>query len=71
MLDLNSIAIGVSPAYSMQVEHPTGKQYAAHLGMVAEYFELPVQENTNVDQIKKVEASFTSILALKQSERNM
>ena len=24
MLDLNSIAVGVSPAFSMKVEHPTG-----------------------------------------------
>ena len=24
MIDLNSIAIGVSPAFSLQVEHPTG-----------------------------------------------
>ena len=31
MLDLNSFAIGVSPAYTMRVEHPTGQQYAEHL----------------------------------------
>ena len=31
MLDLNSIAIGVSPAFSMRVEHPTGQEYASHL----------------------------------------
>ena len=31
MLDLNSIAIGVSPAYSLEVEHPTGEEYASHL----------------------------------------
>ena len=28
MLDLNSIAIGTSPAYSLGVEHPTGEDYA-------------------------------------------
>ena len=28
MLDLNSIAIGISPAFSMRVEHPTGAEYA-------------------------------------------
>ncbi|MGB0600548.1 MAG: NAD(P)-binding domain-containing protein, partial [Rubripirellula sp.] len=28
MLDLNSIAIGVSPAFSLEVEHPTGEEYA-------------------------------------------
>ena len=31
MLDLNSIAIGVSPAFSLEVEHPTGREYALHL----------------------------------------
>ena len=35
MLDLNSIAIGVSPAFTMRVEHPTGKQFAAHLQDIA------------------------------------
>lgn len=53
MLDLNSIAIGVSPAFSLSVEHPTGKEYAAHLRGVAQFFHLPVQDNTNVRSIEK------------------
>ena len=53
MLDLNSIAIGVSPAYSMKIEHPTGPEFAQHLRDIAEYFELPVQENTDVKAIEK------------------
>ena len=39
MLDLNSIAIGVSPAFSLEVEHPTGGEYASHLRGVAKFFE--------------------------------
>ncbi len=31
MLDLNSVAIGVSPAYNMRIEHPTGQDFADHL----------------------------------------
>ena len=58
MLDLNSIAIGVSPAFSLEVEHPTGPEYAAHLRGVAKFFELPVQENTDVLRITKVDESF-------------
>ena len=27
MLDLNAVAIGTSPAYSLKVEHPTGRQF--------------------------------------------
>ncbi|MCH2213478.1 MAG: NAD(P)-binding domain-containing protein [Fuerstiella sp.] len=53
ILDLNSIAIGVSPGYSLEVEHPTGKEYAAHLRGVANFFELPVCERTNVKRIVK------------------
>jgi len=58
MLDLNSIAIGISPAYNMRVEHPTGAEFAAHLQNIVEYFELPVQENTNVTSIEKQDDLF-------------
>ncbi len=59
MLDLNSIAIGVSPAYNMRVEHPTGGEYATHLQNLAKYFDLPVKENTNVTSIEKHDDLFT------------
>ena len=58
MLDLNSIAIGVSPAYSMKIEHPTGPEFAQHLRDIAEYFELPLQDNTDVKAIEKKEGLF-------------
>lgn len=58
MLDLNSIAIGVSPAYSLEVEHPTGREYAAHLRGIAKYFELPVREQTTVLRVTKVSDDF-------------
>ena len=58
MLDLNSIAIGVSPAFSLEVEHPTGEEYASHLRGVAEFFELPIRPNTDVLRVTKVGSSF-------------
>ncbi len=58
MLDLNSIAIGVSPAFSLRVEHPTGEEYAMHLMAVAQFFELPIRPNTDVTRIAKVGDSF-------------
>ncbi|MEM9185653.1 MAG: NAD(P)/FAD-dependent oxidoreductase [Planctomycetota bacterium] len=58
MLDLNSVAIGVSPAYSLQVEHPTGAEYAAHLRGVAEHFELPVREGVDVIRVTKHDSLF-------------
>ena len=54
MLDLNSIAIGVSPAFSLEVEHPTGEEYASHLRGVAEFFELPSLINTDVLRVNKI-----------------
>ena len=54
MLDLNSIAIGTSPAFSLEVEHPTGEEYAIYLRAVAHFFELPVSQDTDVMQIAKV-----------------
>ncbi|MEN1679672.1 MAG: NAD(P)/FAD-dependent oxidoreductase [Planctomycetota bacterium] len=53
MLDLNSVAIGVSPAYSLQVEHPTGAEYSAHLRGVATFFELPTREGVDVIRVTK------------------
>ncbi len=53
MLDLNSIAIGVSPAYSLEVEHPTGREYAAHLKDIVEFFDLPVLEKVEVLRVTK------------------
>ncbi len=61
MLDINSIAIGTSPAFSLGVEHPTGQEFAAHLRAVAGHFRLPVCENTEVLKIEKLEDGFRVI----------
>ena len=58
MLDLNSIAIGVSPAFSLEVEHPTGREYAAHLKGVAKFFEIPVKNDTDVMRVAIVGDDF-------------
>lgn len=58
MLDLNSIAIGISPAFSMKVEHPTGKEYAEHLQDISDFFELPIREKTDVRNIEKNDGLF-------------
>ena len=47
-LDLNSIAIGTSPAFTLECEHPTGPQYADYLTSVVDYFHLPVQTGIDV-----------------------
>ena len=58
MLDINSVAIGASPAFGLQVEHPTGKQYASHLRGVADFFELPIRDDINVTHIGQSEGLF-------------
>lgn len=58
MLDLNSVAIKTSPAYSLEVEHPTGEEYAKYLRVIAQFFGIPVRQNTDVVQVAKVEDAF-------------
>tara|TARA_Y100001934_G_scaffold273478_1_gene363870 strand:+ start:47 stop:1174 length:1128 start_codon:yes stop_codon:yes gene_type:complete len=58
MLDLNSIAIGVSPGFSMEVEHPTGAHYANHLLAVAKHFELPVAMPIDVTGVTRQDFGF-------------
>ena len=58
MLDLNSIAMGTSPAYSLAVEHPTGQDFAKYVRAVAHFFEVPVRENINVHRISQAGDGF-------------
>ncbi|MEM8535660.1 MAG: NAD(P)/FAD-dependent oxidoreductase [Chloroflexota bacterium] len=51
-LDLNAIALNTSPAFSVQREHPTGKEYAKYLRSVAEHFELPLKAGIEVQSVK-------------------
>ncbi|MEM7246662.1 MAG: NAD(P)/FAD-dependent oxidoreductase [Acidobacteriota bacterium] len=48
MLDLNSIVIGTSPAYTLKAEHPSGKAYAAYLRAIVKHFKLPIREKVDV-----------------------
>ena len=58
MLDINSVAIGASPAYGIQVEHPTGPEYASHLEAIVDVFGLPVHEGVDVIDITPVDGLF-------------
>ncbi len=53
MLDLNAVAIGTSPAFSLQLEHPTGRQYAAYLRSVAEIFKIPLRTGIDVRSLRR------------------
>ena len=51
-LDLNAIARKTSPAISFRREHLSGKEYARYLEAVADYFELPVYTDVEVQKIE-------------------
>jgi len=58
-IDLNSIATGTSPAFTLETEHPTGKEYANYLRTISEHFELPIKENNNVEKVNYANNKFT------------
>ncbi|TPV96520.1 MAG: monooxygenase [Myxococcales bacterium FL481] len=58
MLDLNSIALRTSPAFILEAEHPTGEAYAIYLNAVAQFYEVPIRERTNVVSVAKAGAMF-------------
>ena len=50
--DLNSVAYGTSPAYTLQTEHPTGEEYASYLHELAHRGELNVRIRTEVTALR-------------------
>ena len=56
--DLNSVAYGTSPAFTLHAEHPTGDQYADYLEALAETNELNVKTDTEVLNIKPFDDGF-------------
>jgi cation diffusion facilitator CzcD-associated flavoprotein CzcO len=57
-LDLNSIALHTSPAFSMRTEHPTGKEYAQYLEAVAEHFGIGVDTGVDVTDVHRAGDGF-------------
>ena len=52
--DLNAVAHGTSPAYSLHEEHPSGAQYAQYLAKLVETNELRVRARTDVTAVRPV-----------------
>jgi hypothetical protein len=52
--DLNSVAFGTSPAYSLGEQHPTGAQYADYLNALAGAANLRVRTETDVTSVNDV-----------------
>ncbi len=50
--DLNAVAYGTSPAYTLHTEHPTGKQYASYLQAINKEAGLNVRTQTEVIAVR-------------------
>ncbi|MBY7142586.1 NAD(P)-binding domain-containing protein [Virgibacillus sp. NKC19-3] len=57
--DLNAIVPKTSPAYTLDMEHPTGSAYAKYLNVVAEHFAIPVKKGVQVNHVNKKDSIFS------------
>ncbi len=57
--DLNAVVPKSSPAYTLDMEHPTGEAYAEYLDVVADHFTLPIEKGVKVNQIHKKDDTFS------------
>ena len=53
LMDLNSIALQTSPAYTLDAEHPSGEQFAAYLQGVVKHWELPIETGIELKGITR------------------
>lgn len=53
LTDLNAIDPETSPADFLRTQHPDGRQYADYLEAVVAHHQIPVQEDTKVETLKK------------------
>jgi thioredoxin reductase len=54
MPDLNSVTPLTSPAFSFNKQHLSGEEYAKYLNIIAKYYDLNIQENTQIIKINKI-----------------
>lgn len=50
-IDLNAVTPDTSPAFTLCSEHPTGREYAEYLAIVAEHFDLPIKTGITVNNV--------------------
>ncbi|MEM9838218.1 MAG: NAD(P)/FAD-dependent oxidoreductase [Pseudomonadota bacterium] len=66
-IDLNAITPGSSPAFGLQTEHPTGRQYTKYLQDVVDVYELKVDEGVEVLDVD-VQSDKTIVLTTNEGE---
>jgi putative flavoprotein involved in K+ transport len=48
LLDLNAVTLETSPAYTLETEHPSGRQFADYLRLIVKEYKLPVKCGVDV-----------------------
>lgn len=56
--DLNAITPDSSPAFNLLTEHPSGKEYADYLEGMTDFFELEVDDHTEVESVTPTDEGF-------------
>ncbi len=51
-MDLNAVVQGTSPAYSLGMEHPSGRDYARYLNLAVEHLDLPIRAPFDVSAVE-------------------
>lgn len=52
LLDLNAVTLETSPAYTLETEHPSGRQFAEYLQLIVKEYQLPVKTGVEVINIQ-------------------
>ncbi|MEM9168041.1 MAG: NAD(P)-binding domain-containing protein [Pseudomonadota bacterium] len=50
-VDLNAVTPGSSPAFGLQAEHPSGRQYTKYLSDLVEHYGLKIDEGVDVEDV--------------------
>ncbi|MEL6686294.1 MAG: NAD(P)/FAD-dependent oxidoreductase [Pseudomonadota bacterium] len=66
-VDLNAVTPGSSPAFGLQNEHPTGRQYAKYLTDLADHYDLKIDQGIDVLEVFK-EDDGTFLLTTNEGE---
>jgi cation diffusion facilitator CzcD-associated flavoprotein CzcO len=68
MLDLNAVALDTSPAFTLNREHPRGREYAEYLRVIAGHFQLPVRTGVDVFGLEPLPDDDGFVLQTSQGE---
>ena len=56
--DLNAVTTDTSPAFALDREHPTGREYAEYLQGVVDFYDLPVRIGVEVESVQRHDDGF-------------